>query len=120
MKPNVQLVGLRISRSILTLAVLISISLIFTVYTASAYYVASFVHEIEGRLWWPSMPGGTFFPWPRAPTGIQAMLMTLLNEVDSQYYRYIIKSGVLVALAILLWVIVLWRVWRMRGSHHPK
>ena len=98
------------------MAVLTSVLLVLTAYTLSAYYAASFVHETEGRLWWPSMPGGSFYFWPHPPTGIQATVMTELSEGDSQYYRYVIKSGVLVALTLLLWVIVFWRIFRsMRG-----
>jgi hypothetical protein len=120
MNPNSQSIGLKINRTKLTLAVLISISIVFTVYTASAYYVASFVHEDNGRLWWSNTLGGSFYPWPYRLTGLAGQMLTELDLVDSQYYRYIIQSGVLVALTTLLWVIVFWRVWRMRGSYHSR
>ncbi|HEX9862721.1 MAG TPA: hypothetical protein VGB11_05490 [Candidatus Bathyarchaeia archaeon] len=99
---------------------MIPISIIVTAYTASAYYVASSVYEFNGRLWWPNTLGGSFYPWPYRPTGIAGFSLTELNQADSDYYRYVIKSGVLVVLTLLLWVIVFWRVWKMRRSHYSK
>jgi hypothetical protein len=59
------------------------------------------------------MPGGSFYPWPHPPLGIQAMMITQLNELDSWYYSYVIGSGVLLYLTLLLWAIVFWRAWRI-------
>jgi hypothetical protein len=111
------LTNLKISiKSKITLAALISIAIVLTAYTASAYYAASFVREMGGRLWWPSTPGGSFIPWPTAPTGIQGMMTYPLIEEDMQYYRCIIQSGVPVALTFLLWVTVFWKVWKIRKT----
>jgi len=107
------LVELKISRSTLTLAVLVSVALVVTAYTASAYWAAASVHEWEGRLWWPSTPGGSFYPWPHPPLGIQGMLTHQLNELDLWYYRYVINSGVLLYVTLLLWALVAWRAWRI-------
>jgi len=95
------------------LAVLVSVTLFATAYTGSAYWAAASVHEWEGRLWWPSMPGGSFYPWPHPPLGIQGMLITQLNELDSWYYSYVIRSGVLLYSILFLWALVFWRVWRI-------
>ena len=104
----------------MTLAVLVSIALIMTAYTVSAYYVASYVSEFPGsggHLFWPDTLGGSFLPWPCRPTGIAGMMFTELDQEDYFYYNYVIKSGVLIALTLLLWVIVLWRVWTMKRAH---
>ena len=107
--------GLRL-KSMLILTALILISLILTAYTASAYHAASHVYEQEGRLYWPSTPGGSFYPWPHPPLGIQGMMLTLLSEADSQYYRYVIQSGVLLVLTLVMWIIVAWKAWRIRKN----
>ena len=95
---------------------LFSIALIVTGYTVRAYYVASHVYDFQGHLWWPSTAGGSFIPWPQLPTGSAGQLLTELDQEDYLYYNYVIKSGVLIALTLLLWVIVLWRVWTMRRN----
>jgi len=102
------------------LAVLVSVSLVFTAYTISAYYVASYVSEFEGHLWWPDSLEGSFFPWPCRPTGIAFFITHELDQEDYLYYNYVIKSGVLVALTLLLWIIVFWRVWKIRAHSLPK
>ena len=96
----------------LTLAVLILIAFVFTVYTVSAYYVASHVGEWYGRLWWPDTAGGSFYPWPHMHTGLAGFLITELDQADAQYYIYVIKSGVLIILTLVFWGIALWRVWK--------
>jgi len=75
----------------LALAVSITVALILTVYTASAYFVAASISEhSDGSLWWPNTAGGEpsiFFPWPYVPAGIHGQAFTELNQVDAQYYR---------------------------------
>ncbi len=56
----------RINRNLI-LAVSILIALVISVYNISAHYVASYVHEYNGVLVWPT-PGYTFLPWPSTPT----------------------------------------------------
>ena len=99
-------------REKVTLAILISISLVLTAYTVSAYYLASYVHEFEGILNWPS-PGYTFFPWPHIKTGIFPAITLPLNQIEIDYYNYTIKSGILIALTSLMWILVSWRVWKL-------
>jgi hypothetical protein len=104
---------LNIVRLVLQSAVLASVALFVTAYTASAYYAASYVHEWEGRLMWPSMPGGSFYPWPHGPTGFQFYVLTPLNDSDSWYYANVIQSGILLYLTLLLWALAAWRAWRI-------
>ncbi len=84
-------------------AVLASTAILITVYSASAYSVASHVHEYNGVLIWPT-PGYSFLPWPVAPTGIMIMVIEPLNQTDTQYYQYVINSGILLVLTTVLWL----------------
>ncbi len=56
-------------RTKILFAVMVLIALIVTVYSASAYSVASLVYEYEGRLVW-AQARSTFLPWPTTPTGL--------------------------------------------------
>jgi len=94
-------------RKMMLFAVAVSIALLVTVYSASAYSVASLVHEYDGRLGWANA-GSTFLPWPTTPTGPNISVLQFLNQADTQYYQYIIKSGVLIVLTIISWVAVFW------------
>jgi hypothetical protein len=98
------------------LALLFIVTIFLSVYTASAHYVASFVYEIEGHLFWPNTLGGSFTPWPYLPSGIAGQMLTHLNQIDTQYYTYVIRSGVLIYVTFVLWVIVLWQFWKTRKS----
>jgi hypothetical protein len=98
------------------LALLFIVSVVLTFYTASAHYVASFVYELHGHLFWPNTLGGSFIPWPYLPSGIAGQMLTLLNQVDTQYYTYVIRSGVLIYVTVALWAIVLWQFWKTRKS----
>lgn len=73
------------------LAILISIAMVISVYSISAYYVASHVHEYGGTLIWPT-PGYTFLPWPKIPTGLVVLIIGPVSQTDIQYYRYVIQS----------------------------
>ena len=111
---------MKIDKVKITFAVLISIALVLTAYTLSAFYVASTVIEWKGLLFWPNTLGGTFYPWPNVPQGISGQMLTQLAPEDALYYNYIIGSGVLVALPLALWIIVLWRALRMRSINRPQ
>jgi hypothetical protein len=97
----------------IVLAVLILIAIVISVYSFSAHDVASHIYEYEGTLKW-STPGYTFLPWPKTPTGIVLPVLVPMNQTDIQYYRYVIQSGLLVALTILLWIAVFWQVLQLR------
>ncbi len=97
------------------LAVLILIALVISVYSISAHYVASYVHKYNGVLVWPT-PGYTFLPWPTIPTGIVPAILVPLSETDSQYYRLVIQSGFLIALAFLSWFAVFWKAFSMKDQ----
>ena len=106
-------------RTAVVLVLLILISMFVTVYTFSAHFVALSVQEYEGTLVWPT-PGYTFLPWPTTPSGITIQVIEPLNQADVQYYRYIIGSGILITLTLLFWVIVFWKVWKLRAAPSAK
>jgi len=92
------------------------VSIILTVYSASAHYVASSVYEIGGHLFWPNTLRGSFIPWPYLPSGIAGQLLTPLNQIDTQYYTYVIGSRVLIYITVALWVMVLMQIWKTKKS----
>lgn len=96
--------GLRTLWKAIVLVVLFSITVVFTAYTVSAHYVASHIHEHEGRLMWGSMPDGSFFSWPSYPDVLLPTL-TPVNEVDALYYQLFIKSLILIEITVLLWTV---------------
>lgn len=102
-------------KSIIILGILLSLALLLTIYTTNAYLVASHVHEYNGVLQWPT-PGYSFLPWPHSPTGIVVSVLVPLNQMDLQYYNYIIKSGILLVITLIMWIIVLWRVLKLKQS----
>ena len=97
------------------LAVMVSIALLVTVYSASAYSVASLVHEYKGRLGWANA-GSTFLPWPTTPTGLNISVLEFLNQTDTLYYQYIIQSGVLIVLTVIAWLAVSWIALKFRKT----
>jgi hypothetical protein len=97
----------------IVLAVLFSIAMVISVYSFSAHYVASHIYEFEGTLKW-STPGYTFLPWPKTPTGVVVQVLVPVNQADTQFYRYVIQSGLLVVLTILSWIAVFWQALRLR------
>jgi len=102
-----------IRKTKIMLAVFFSIAMVISVYSFSAYHVASYVHDYEGILTWPT-PGYTFFPWPKTPTGGVVQVIVPVNQTDTQFYRYVIQSGLLVVLTILSWIAVFWQALRLR------
>ena len=103
-------------KKVVILAVLIPITVFLTYYTACAHYVGSKVIEYDGELYWPTLSEYAFLPWPKAPTaGFTALAQ--LSQTDAQYYNYIIKSGVLIALTSLFWIVDVWLVWRIMRNH---
>ena len=105
------------TKTIVILSITVFVAIFVTVYTYCAYTVASHVFEDNGVLYFPY--GYSFLPWPTIPTGITPSVLLRLNEADMQYYQYIIKSGVLIALTIVSWLIVLWRAVKL-ARNRPK
>ena len=106
----------KVSIAILTVSVLFSVLL--TAFTLNAHYVASFIHEYNGKLMWSSTPGGSFLPWPKGPG--MFMMFSSVNETDSPIYLYLIRSGLLAIVTLLLWTASSWQIWKLtRTLHEP-
>lgn len=113
---NPCLINLKASRkALVTFAVLLFVALILTVYTACAHLVASKVFEWNEVLWWPTS-GYSFLPWPKMASGIVYFLTVPLNQVDQQYYQYVIQPGVLIVLTLLSWLVVVWKIWQIKKT----
>lgn len=97
------------------LAAITSIAVLATVYTAWAYSVALHVFKEHGALYWPT-PGYSFLPLPSTPTGIVAQVIWPLSVSDIQYYQYVIQSGVLIVLTVLLWLGVFYSLHKFRKA----
>lgn len=99
-------------------AVLAAIALIAslaTVYTAWAHIVALHVFKDHGALYWPT-PGYSFLPLPSTPTGIVAQVIWPLSQSDIQYYQYLIQSGALIIITVLLWLGVFYSLRKFRKT----
>jgi hypothetical protein len=92
-----------VNRRKVVLAAMASIAVLATVYTVWAHIVALHVFEDRGALYWPT-PGYSFLPMPSTPTGIVAQVVWPLSQSDIQYYQYVIQSGLLIVLTVLLWL----------------
>ena len=99
-------------KKIIILAVLIPITIFLTYYTACAHYVGAHVIEDDGNLYWPTLSEYTFLPWPEVPTA-GFLMLAQLSQADVQYYNYVIRSGVLIALTFLFWIADFWLAWRI-------
>ena len=106
-------------KSALVLIVLFIIPACFTLYTYWVHWVAGYICEFEGEIWWTSSPVSSLFPWPRMPGGYIG-LVPLDDEADLFMYRYLVKPLVLVWLSILMWTIsayFMFRVVKARRAH---
>jgi hypothetical protein len=97
------------------LAAITSIASLATVYAAWAYSVAIHVFEDQGALYWPT-PGYSFLHCPSTPTGIVAQVIWPLSQSDIQYYQYVIQSGALIILTVLLWLGVFYSLHKFRKA----
>ena len=105
-----------VKKKVLMLAVLIPITVFLTYYTECAHYVGSQVSEHGGELYWPTLSEYTFLPWPEAPTA-GFLMPGPLSQTDVLYYNYIIRSGVLIALTFLFWIVDVWLALRIMINH---
>jgi len=87
----------------LTLATLCLISLYLTAYTVAGHSLAArhVYEDADGNTWWRTTPSGSLFPWPMEPGMLQAL--SRMSDGDLLIYRYLIKSYVLIGLAVVFW-----------------
>ena len=82
---------------------LVLASTVVTLYAVSAYDVAHYAFDDGGtELTWRYTPSGSFLPWPKSPGMLTALSEG--NGVDLFIYRYLIRSWILVALTVMLWI----------------
>ena len=88
---------------------LLAVSVYLTAYAISAHMVSSHIIEDYGKAYWSSSPEGSLFPWPRKSGGSDIGIPVLieLNETDSFIYNYLIKTYLLSAVCILLWLLAI-------------
>ncbi len=89
----------------LLMALLCAFSITITVYTIKAYSVARHVYDGEYGVYWRCYPPGSFFPWPKEPEqeGVFPVL-TKMSQIDLFVYQYLIKTRIIIIVALLLWV----------------
>ena len=107
--------------------ILAAFSLYVTLYTISAYQVAN-RWAFDGN--WLCSGGVTFFPWPRGPQGVYVPIITKMNPMDEFIHLYLIKTGVLVFVCLVLWLVAavyffravlpLIETWRTSRRHAGK
>jgi hypothetical protein len=93
-------------------AVLFVLAVIIAVYTAGAYYAAGSITEVDGQLMWSSAPRGSLFPLPNVAGNLMTTISVL--ETDAFIYTYLIRTGVLAAVTVLLWAASVWSIWKTR------
>ena len=72
-------------------------SAIFSLYTVRAYQVAQFARGIN----WNTGGPGSFLPWPSEPGHL--MVITEMNSTDAFINQFIIETGLLAFISLLLW-----------------
>jgi hypothetical protein len=97
------------------LAALFVLTIVVTIYTTSAYYVAGSIIEVDGQLMWRTATRGSLFPIPQVPGNLQATIS--VYETDALIYTYLIKTCVLAAFTVLLWAVT---VWSIKKARHRK
>ena len=86
--------------------VLFLITAVLTVYTRTIHTLAErqmLENTITKIVYWTGGPGGSLFPWPKAPGMLE--VLTQVNQVDWFVYQYVIKTWGLVGLSSIMWVI---------------
>lgn len=87
------------------IAVLVLVSVCFTLYTLRAHTIAGrYIYEgADGGITWRTAPSGSLFPWPNESGMLQ--ILSEMSDIDLFIYVYLIKSWTLVGVTILLWAV---------------
>jgi hypothetical protein len=88
-----------------SLLLLVGVTFILSLYIFTAYDF-SYCQVGEWELIWPTIPTGTFFPWP-APSGHFMAVRGSDNFVDFILFTFFIQTGYLLQLTVLLWALIL-------------
>ena len=82
-------------------AFLVILATYVTIYTKAAYDLSRWGWTCRG-----SLGDATFLPFPTGPRGVLMDVIAKMSPVDGFIYLYLIKTGVLIVVCILLWVLV--------------
>ena len=85
---------------VLVLAFLIISAAYTTLYTVAAHDLASWGWACRGTL-----GDATFLPFPTGPQGVLMDVVAKMSPVDAFIYTYLIKTGALVGISLLLWIL---------------
>jgi len=93
------------SSQLLLLALLCIVSVVVTAYTIQAHSIANrYIYDSGDEVAWRNSPPGSFFPWPKEPTLGMLPVLSKINEIDLFIYRYLIRTWLLVIVALSLWI----------------
>mgnify|MGYP007084796442 CR=1 FL=1 len=92
---------LSITARVLLLAFLVVLTTYATLYTIAAYDLARWGWTCRG-----SLGDATFFPFPTGPRGVLMDVIAKMSSMDEFIYLYLMKTGILIVVCILLWILV--------------
>jgi len=93
---------------VLLLALLVVLATYATLYTVAAYDLARWGWACRGTL-----GDATFLPFPMGPRGVLMDVIAKMSPVDEFIYLYLIKTGILVVVCVLLWILVAFCFFRL-------
>ena len=82
------------------LVLLVVLATYATLYTVAAYDLARWGWTCRGTL-----GDATFLPFPTGPRGVLMEVLAKMSPVDEFIYIYLIKTGILIGVSILLWIL---------------
>lgn len=94
--------GIKMSKcyKVLLLGLLVISATYATFFTVAAYDLAKWGWAYRG-----SLGNATFLPFPTGPRGVLMDVIAPMNPVDEFIYLYLIKTGILVVVCGLLWIL---------------
>lgn len=90
---------------VLLLCFLVILATYVTLYTVVAHRIARYALRLDNTACWRSTPPGSFFPWPRESGLAQAL--SKMSSVDQFIFLYLVETGILIIVSILLWILVI-------------
>ncbi len=79
---------------------LVVLAVYATLYTVAAHDLARWGWTCRGTL-----GDATFLPFPTGPRGVLMYVIAKMSPVDEFIYTYLIKTGILIGICILLWIL---------------
>lgn len=82
------------------LVLLVVLATYATLYTVAAYDLARWGWTCRGTL-----GDATFLPFPTGLRGVLMDVLAKMSPVDQFIYMYLIKTGILIGISVLLWIL---------------